>query len=792
MSSKSIKISIVLLCLFALGVPSKAGIAAGEILQVAGAPECTDTNGDGHAEVTDNGDYGRFPDKELYHDLWNERDGCHYDHEHGDSPYLANRYFGAPGALWGGLTIAYPFTSSDAENVLKHDGYKWHVRTPDYHPWPQCGSMEQNDILIDRSDFCVVAVRAQVHISTAMDVLVRYHSGFVEVYACRPPYRDPQDCGTFKMGSSLIDWGQPRAPFYQTFRPRPFPGYNQPTFTVDFGGGVGGGMVMTGLLTDSINFPDLPARSGEPYINFQPETSSNLALFRNNVPSSVNTPPIETWSSNDFDCEPRPAGDPCHNSYFHLFVTILDSWFLLDTADMRDVDFICQPGQPCHYNGSLTGLNEAGIRVLPEWDIKDGAMDGFVTWSGFTDRFGNPREGCTVAGRDCVPFQMSHAPVGVGQKRSSQGCHCEVFEHDVYFNGQPSGWIEFNTHAPHAHNPTPTTPPSSPSAPTSTPSSPGSPTSTSSSPGPFVSTEVNPTSLNIGGTALVNVRLNNVPVEGYKSAEFSCTYDATLVEKSNVVATNLFGTDPVVAIHDPQSGAFIVAIAGTNSNRATTSGPAFTFSVRGLQAGQSMIQCWARVSRGDNIPIDLTSTGASLTIGVESSPTPLGFPTSTSSDHKHPTATSTPLELSTLTPTPSPNGSVSGQAIARKPVTVSLFDANNVMVTSAPANIDGTFSLTALAGEYTVVATASGFLSHQGSVIITGSGNTTILPTINLLAGDVDGNNVIDQFDALTIGMSYTTSTPAAADLNNDGVIDFLDLELLAENYRMTGPLVWE
>jgi len=47
---------------------------------------------------------------------------------------------------------------------------------------------------------------------------------------------------------------------------------------------------------------------------------------------------------------------------------------------------------------------------------------------------------------------------------------------------------------------------------------------------------------------------------------------------------------------------------------------------------------------------------------------------------------------------------------------------------------------------------------------------------------------VIDQFDALTIGMSYNSSTPEAADLNNDAVINFLDLELLAENYRQTGP----
>ena len=63
---------------------------------------------------------------------------------------------------------------------------------------------------------------------------------------------------------------------------------------------------------------------------------------------------------------------------------------------------------------------------------------------------------------------------------------------------------------------------------------------------------------------------------------------------------------------------------------------------------------------------------------------------------------------------------------------------------------------------------------------------------VTLLAGDIDGNNVIDQLDALTIGMNYNTATPAAADLNNDGTIDVLDLELLAANYRETGPTVWQ
>jgi hypothetical protein len=306
----------------------------------------------------------------------------------------------------------------------------------------------------------------------------------------------------------------------------------------------------------------------------------------------------------------------------------------------------------------------------------------------------------------------------------------------------------------------------------------------------FVSTEANPINLQIGETALVSVKLNNVPVEGYKSAEFSCTYDASLFEKSNIVATDLFGADPVVAIHDSQNGTFIVAIAGANSNRAMTSGTAFSFSAKGLQAGQSVVQCTARVSIGDNVPIDIPSIGASLTIlAADVSLMPFEAPTSTPSDPQYPTPTSIPPELPTSVP--SPYGIISGQVIARKPVAISLLDANNMTTTSVVANPDGTFSLTALAGNYTLLATASGFLSHQGSAVIT-AGESTVRSAVNLLAGDIDGNNVIDQFDALTIGMNYMSSIPEAANLNNDAVIDFLDLELLAENYHITGPSVWE
>jgi hypothetical protein len=365
---------------------------------------------------------------------------------------------------------------------------------------------------------------------------------------------------------------------------------------------------------------------------------------------------------------------------------------------------------------------------------------------------------------------------------------------------------------------------------------------------PSASTVVNPTSLNVGETATVTVSLNNVPAEGYTSAEFTCTYNASLVAVSNIVVTNLFGADPAAAITTPQNGIFIVAIAGSNGSKATTSGAAFSFTVTALQAGQASIECVARVSQGNNVLTTLPSTPASLIVngsaptatptagGPSQTPTspPAGTPTATNTsapgetptatatqtsgpvESPTPTATFTPVESPTPTltftpaasptpsftplptftstpvasPTPLPNGTLTGQVIASKPVTVSLY-AGNTLVTSVTANPDGTFSLSAPAGTYTVAATASGFLSAQGSAVLN-AGSTTTKPNVTLLAGDIDNNNVIDQFDALTIGINYNSASPAAADLNNDGVINVLDLELLAQNYRETGPIVWE
>ena len=270
---------------------------------------------------------------------------------------------------------------------------------------------------------------------------------------------------------------------------------------------------------------------------------------------------------------------------------------------------------------------------------------------------------------------------------------------------------------------------------------------------PTASVVLNPASVVVGGTSTGTLMLTNVPDQGYASAEFTCTYNPALVQVSNIADAGLFGSDPAVAINGPADGSFIFAVAGSNDQRATSDGAVFTFTLTALAAGQADITCVVRVSTGGALTT-ISSIPASLLITD---------------------ATST----------------LAGNVLATKPVTVTLYNQDQSVVGIATPDENGNFSMEAPAGSYTVVASAPGFLKAQGSPTLS-SGATTTLQSVTLLAGDIDGNDVIDQFDALTIGMNYNLADPDAADLNDDGTINVLDLELLAANYRQSGAINWQ
>lgn len=275
---------------------------------------------------------------------------------------------------------------------------------------------------------------------------------------------------------------------------------------------------------------------------------------------------------------------------------------------------------------------------------------------------------------------------------------------------------------------------------------------------PTVTTVLDADSIEIGQTSLAIVSLSNVPAEGYASVEFTCTYDPALVSAASITAgTDLFGADAAFAVSGPTNGSFIMAIAGSNGNRVLADGAAFTFVLTGLAIGQTAVDCTARVSSGAGDLTSIEHVGDTLAVS----------------------------EVVVL------DGTLNGVVIASKQPTISLYNADSTLLKSVLAGEGGAFTTNAPAGTYAVLATAEGFLSALGSATLT-SGNTTTMPTITLIAGDIDNNDVIDEWDAMTIGMSYNTPTPSAADLNNDAIINVLDLELLAQNFRQVGPIAWE
>jgi uncharacterized repeat protein (TIGR01451 family) len=62
---------------------------------------------------------------------------------------------------------------------------------------------------------------------------------------------------------------------------------------------------------------------------------------------------------------------------------------------------------------------------------------------------------------------------------------------------------------------------------------------------------------------------------------------------------------------------------------------------------------------------------------------------------------------------------------------------------------------------------------------------------IELLGGDVNGDNQIDILDISYIGYRFS-SADARADVNGDGIVDILDLSLVGANFGRAGPVHWE
>jgi hypothetical protein len=323
-------------------------------------------------------------DNSTFHTLWNAALGCHYDHEHGQSPFTQAVADTFPGfdlfALLGGVQVGSTNPSSPAENVAKHGGMKWDVNLN-----VPCEPFES-------AQWCVTAAAVQYHNfgNYSVEFESRIHSTVILVKACDPA--NLSDCG-YMFAPQHQEYGQ-RVTCYQG-QVIPYPDSPQPAY------GSPSGPYVT---IDSIG----PSGCRE---------SRQFVLDRRANSNSL-------WTSKPTGAGPRPPG----STLFKLLFRVRDVYQLFDTADLvhpftfvwlcSDDGGLTYAPAGCRYTNSTTRVHEVAGTVPAEWDnflgFDTDLREGRITATGWVTRFGTlaPAGVCLQPGADCFPVKLSQMFVG--------------------------------------------------------------------------------------------------------------------------------------------------------------------------------------------------------------------------------------------------------------------------------------------------------------------------------------------------------------------------------------------
>ena len=367
-------------------------------------------------------------DNSDFHTLWNDT-GCHYDHEHGVSPFTSAVAAAFPGfdlfALLGSVQIGHTNPSSPMENTMKHGGFKWQVQVP--APQGCTVGFEGGTTAVD-----ALAVQYHTFGDPGIEAEGRIHSTVALLRQCRASA--PADKG-YVFTNQLQDYGQRIVPYQGTLVGYP----NQPVPSYDTPRG--------------------------PYLSLDcigpvAQCRSSLAQAQSNNANSI-------WTS-----KVTGAGHSDTPAFFRLLFRLRDMYRLFDWNDQvhpftflwlctTDGGVEYNPAA-CRYNNTTTRIHEIAGNLPAPWDNLAGwdtdARMGRLTVDGFVDGSGQPAPACQAPGVECYPIKLLGAFTGFYSseispaKCSNTTVVCNP-ERDIFFNaaGQvvgetspgavPSGWV---------------------------------------------------------------------------------------------------------------------------------------------------------------------------------------------------------------------------------------------------------------------------------------------------------------------------------------------------------------
>lgn len=370
-------------------------------------------------------------DSRMWHGIWNSEKGCHWDHEHHANPHDMDSVFGSKAYAWFGsdigktAEISHPWatfsgaganfekydSSKCKENDCKHAGYKWlYFKDRTGEDYIKGALLLGTHALTD--------ARVQYHhVGGQADSLVRFHSLWVEAKGCYQGKVSSSTCGVYR-GGGWIDMGRLNHPDRGDYAPLP---------------------------GDPAAFKETNAEL-EPYrIHADGNNSLDSWQSRGNKYNFLSTDPTGKYrirvgfgahfivGESPSETDPANFSNPGINQKFHCLDEATGT-FTCDNNNSAAALFRTWVGIPNALDGS-------------KYD-EDKKANGYFTFHGYTNRYGDIVEGCTKVGLDCVPAEAENFPVG-GCRSKDEICFAAYrgsVETDTYDGDiAPEGthWIKY-------------------------------------------------------------------------------------------------------------------------------------------------------------------------------------------------------------------------------------------------------------------------------------------------------------------------------------------------------------